>query len=127
MATTTTTTLTRSESAGVTVLRLAGPLTHDTVPSVRPAFDAATQAPARVVVDLSEVPVLTTPGLSLLLTATRRLSEGGGRLVITGTQGIVDDMLRRCRLDVVLDMIRDAGDAFRKAQQGASASGGVVG
>jgi anti-anti-sigma factor len=112
---TTPTTLTRSESAGVTVLRLAGPLTHETVPAVRPAFDAATVGTARVVVDLTEVPVLTTPGLSLLLTATRRLSEGGGRMVITGTHGIVDDMLRRCRLDVVLEIVPDAGEAARKA------------
>jgi anti-anti-sigma factor len=115
---TTTTTLTRSESAGVTTLRLAGPLTHDTVPAVRPAFEAATGGPARVVVDLSDVPLLTTPGLSLLLTATRRLSEGGGRMVITGTRGIVDDMLRRCRLDVVLDITPDAGEAARKALEG---------
>ena len=124
---TTTTTLTRSESAGVTVLRLAGPLTHETVPVVRRAFDAATDGAARVVVDLAEVPVLTTPGLSLLLTATRRLAEGGGRLVVTGTQGIVDDMLRRCRLDVVLEIVPDAGEAARRALEGAAEGGEVVG
>jgi len=128
MPSTTTTTMTRSESEGVTVLRLAGPLTHDTVPAVRPAFDAATDGGARVLVDLTDVPVLTTPGLSLLLTASRRLSEARGRLVLTGTRGIVDDMLRRCRLDVVLDIVPDAGEAIRRAREGgAKKSGGVVG
>src|SRR3954467_9802396 len=128
MATTTTTTLTRSESEGVTVLRLTGPLTHDSVSAVRPAFDAATDGPARVLVDLTDVPILTTPGLSLLLTASRRLAEAGGRLVLTGTRGIVDDMLRRCRLDVVLDIVPDAGEAIRRAREGgAKKSGGVVG
>jgi len=101
----------------VTVLRFAGPLTHDTVPAVRRAFDAATEGPARVVVDLTEVPILTTPGLSLLLTATRRLTEGGGRLVLTGTRGIVDDMLRRFRLDVVLDIVPDAQQAMRRVRE----------
>ena len=86
MAETTTTTLTRSESEGVTILRLTGPLTHETVPSVRRAFEAATNGAARVVVDLTDVPMLTTPGLSLLLTASRRLIEAGGRLVLTGTR-----------------------------------------
>src|SRR5690242_17763844 len=122
---TTTASLTRSESAGVIVLRLIGPLTHETVPGVRRAFDAATDGAARVVVDLADVPVLTTPGLSLLLTATRRLAEGGGRLVITGTQGIVDDMLRRCRLDVVLEMVPDPGEAARKVAERADESHGA--
>jgi hypothetical protein len=36
-------------------------------------------------------------------------------MVITGTHGIVDDMLRRCRLDVVLEIVPDAGEAARKA------------
>jgi len=124
----TTTTLTRSESEGVTILRLTGPLTHETVPSVRRAFEAATDGAARVVVDLTDVPMLTTPGLSLLLTASRRLIEAGGRLVLTGTRGIVDDMLRRCRLDVVLEIVPDAAEATRRAREGGAAqSGGVVG
>jgi anti-anti-sigma factor len=127
MAATTTTTLTRSESEGVTVLRLAGPLTHDTVPLVRPAFEAATDGAARVVVNLTDVPILTTPGLSLLLTASRRLTEAGGRLVLTGTRGIVDDMLRRCRLDVVLDIVPDAAEATRRAREGGAQNGAAVG
>src|SRR4051794_12022801 len=118
MATTTTTTLTRSESEGVTVLRLTGPLTHETVPAVRPAFDAAPDGAARVLVDLTDVLILTPPGLSLLLTASRRLAEAGGRLVLTGTRGIVDDMLRRCRLDVVLAIVPDATEAARRAREG---------
>jgi hypothetical protein len=48
--------------------------------------------------------------------------------VLTGTRGIVDDMLRRCRLDVVLDIVPDAAEAVRRAREGAAKkSGGVVG
>src|SRR3954454_1645212 len=126
LAAMTTSTLTRSESEGVAILRLTGPLTHETVPSVRRAFEAATDGAARVVVDLTDVPILTTPGLSLLLTASRRLAEAGGRLVLTGTRGIVDDMLRRCRLDVVLAIVPDATEAARRAREGGRKSDAAV-
>ena len=122
-------TLTQTETEGVTVLRVEGGLTHDGVGAVGAAFEAATGsrrgrpgAPkalaegARVLIDLSEVPVLTTPGLSLLLVAARQVEKGGGRLVITGTRGLVYDVLRRCRLDAVLNIVQDPQEALRRAQ-----------
>jgi ABC-type transporter Mla MlaB component len=137
-------TLTQTDADGVTLLELSGGLTHDGVIPVTAAFEAATCGqpvpagaapaaaagpfspgaapapcadPGRVVVDLSDVPVLTTPGLSLLLAAARRMQNAGGRLIITGTRGRVEDLLRRCRLDAVLDIVPDPEEALRKARQ----------
>lgn len=109
-------TLTQTESAGVRVLRLDGSLTQDGIASVCFPFEAATQGPVRVVVDLGGVPVLTTPGLSMLISAARRLKEAGGRLVVTRPQDIVADLLRRCRLDAVFDIVADADEAGRVAR-----------
>jgi anti-anti-sigma factor len=138
------TTLTQTDAGGVTLLQVSGGLTHDGVGPISADFEAATGgrpavvgaapaaasgpfrsasapaatgAPGRVVVDLSDVPVLTTPGLSLLLAAARRMQSAGGRLVITGTRGRVDDLLRRCRLDAVLNIVPDADEAIRKARE----------
>ena len=110
-------TLTRNESGGVIVLRLDGPLTHDGVPLVREAFDAATAGPARVVLDLGGVSLITTPGLSLLLNASRRLQDLGGRLVLTGVTPMVDDVFRRCRFDAVLTVLPDRDAALRRAAE----------
>ena len=123
-------TLTQTQTEGVTVLRVEGGLTHDGVGSVGRAFEVATgsrRGPkdagkalppgSRVLIDLTEVPVLTTPGLSLLLVAARQVEKGGGRLGITGTRRLVYDTLRRCRLDSVLNIVLDPQEALRKAQE----------
>ena len=62
-----------------------------------------------------DVPVLTSPGLSLLLAAARD-ADAGGRLVITGLEA-GRDLLRRCRLDAVLNIVPDADEAIRKARE----------
>ena len=110
-------TLTQSEIDGVTVVRLEGGLTQDGVGPVAQQFEAATNGPRRVVVDLSGVPVVTTPGLSLLLVGLRRVSAAGGRLVVTGVQGLVADLLRRCRLDAVFALVPDRDEAIRRAAE----------
>lgn len=103
---------------GVTLLRVDGSLTHEGVVPVVPVFEEATRHVSnRVVVDLSNVPVLTTPGLSMLLATARRLDQGGGRLVVTGAQGPVDDLLRRCRLDAILNLVSDPEVARQRAKE----------
>jgi len=120
--TTRTTTLTQTESDGVTVLRIVGPLTQAGVEPVRAAFDQATAgtpgAPRRLVVDLTDVPMMTTPGVSMLLKAADRVRAAGGRLVVAGARGIVEDLLRRCRLDAVLHAVPDPQEAVRAARNG---------
>jgi len=116
------TTLTQTESDGVTVLRIVGPLTQEGVGPIRAAFDQATAgapgSPRRLVVDLTDVPMMTTPGISMLLKAAGRMRDAGGRLVVAGAQGIVDDLLRRCRLDTVLHAVSDLAAAVRVAREG---------
>ena len=100
----TSTSLDQTESDGVRVVRLSGSLTQKGVTDVGPAFVNATRGAAKVVVDLSGVDVIATTGITMLLVADRELKQGGGRLVIAGTRGIVRDVLLRCRLDKVLTL-----------------------
>jgi anti-anti-sigma factor len=117
-----TTTLNQTESDGVAVLRVVGPLTQEGVEPIREAFDRATGGapgtPRPVVVDLTGVPMMTTPGISMLLKAAGRMRDAGGRLMVTGARGIVDDLLRRCRLDAVLHVVADPDEAVRAAREG---------
>lgn len=110
-------TLQQSASGDVTVLHVIGSLTQDGVERVASPFEAATPGAGRVVVDLSQVPLMTTPGITLLLTAARRSQAAGGRLVLASATRSVDDLLRRCRLDSVLDAAPTLPEALRRVGQ----------
>jgi anti-anti-sigma factor len=110
------TTLEQDELDGVLVLRVNGNLNQQGVDAVEGPFHAAARGPRAVVVDLSRVNVLNTPALAMFLASQRRLSEAGGRLVLAGTRGPVADLLRRCRLDTVLTMTPELGEAIETAR-----------
>lgn len=104
-------TLTETKQDDVTVLHLAGGLTFDGVVPLSRPFEAATRG-GSVVIDLSGVPVVSTPGLSLLLSGLKRVQHHGGRLVLTGSTPGVRDLLRRCRLDRVFTLADDPSAAI---------------
>ncbi len=109
-------TLDRADVDGVRVLRLAGSLTQQGVQSMEPAFEDALPDGARAVVDLREVDLITTPGITLMLAATQRLRRTGGRVVFTAASGVVLDLLHRCRLDEVLELAKSEPEAFERAR-----------
>ena len=104
-------TLIQNESEGVRVLRISGSLNHEGVEPVETPFESATPAGARVVVDLSEVDMMTTPGIAMLIAASKRVEGSAGKFVVTGAKGFVADLLHRCRLDTVLTLVPSAGEA----------------
>jgi anti-anti-sigma factor len=110
-------TLVATETAGVRVLRLKGSLTCEGVEEIGPAFAAEAQGPVRLVVDLADVDMIATPGITMLLTADRALKQAGGRMILTGTRDFVQELLRRCRLDSVWTVVRDPAEAIRQAGQ----------
>jgi anti-sigma B factor antagonist len=97
--------LERSEVDGVTVLRLSGSLTEPGVQRIEQAFCAAARAASRVVVDLSGVDVINTPGIGMILGAARELKLAGGKLAVSGATLMVEQSLRLCRLDMVLPIV----------------------
>ena len=109
-------TLDRADVDGVRVLRLAGSLTQQGVKGMEPSFDEVLPDGARAVVDLGEVDLITTPGITLMLAATQRLRRTGGRVVFTAAKGTVLDLLHRCRLDEVLELAKSEPEAFERAK-----------
>jgi anti-anti-sigma factor len=106
-----------SVNDGVTVLRIAGSLNQPGVDSVESPFCELTGNARRVVVDLSSVDLVNTPAIAMFLGAHRTMKQAGGRLIFTGVRGLVEDLLHRCRLDTVLTIVPDLGEAVEWAKQ----------
>jgi anti-anti-sigma factor len=109
--------LKQKQEQGVTVLRFDGSLTQEEVERIEPEFRAVISRPApKIVVDLSKVDALTTPGISMFVAALRSTAKSGGRIVFTGTKGMIDDLLHRCRLDAIMTIVPKPDDAIDVAR-----------
>lgn len=107
--------LERSDSAGVTVLKLNGSLNAAELADVEKAFHEATHRNgAAVVIDLSNVDFLTTPAISMFLEAARALKDTGGKIVATGPQPRVGEVLKRLRLDSLLPVASTVAEGIKK-------------
>lgn len=105
-------TISEAQVDGVTLLTLEGGLTYEGVVPVSRPFEAATRAGA-VVVNLADVKTVTTPGISLLLSAHQRLGQSGGRLILCQVPPLLKDLLRRCKLDRIFTYATDEQAAFQ--------------
>ena len=105
------------EDGGVTVVKITGSLNQHGVDTVESPFSEVTGLSRRMVVDLSNVDVVNTPAIAMFLGAHRAMKHAGGRLIFTGIQGMVGDILSRCRLDTVLTIVPDMDEAVEWAKQ----------
>lgn len=53
-------------------------------------------------IDLSELNYIDSTGLGVLITIHKRIKEKDGKIVMTGAQGMVEQLFKRTRLDRVL-------------------------
>jgi anti-anti-sigma factor len=117
-------TLETSQVGGVTVVRLSGEMTQSGVSLIHAAFDAAVSSSDGVVIDLSGVTLMTTPGITIILAALDRLREQNRRLIFTGIRGALAELLlTRCRLDLVLTIAPTVDAATAAAKSGSAAPG----
>jgi anti-anti-sigma factor len=107
-----------SQQDGVTVVWLAGEMTQAGVPAIeRDFFSSIDSSAGGVVIDLSGVRLITTPGITTLLTANDRVRERGRKVVFAGLKGSVAEvLLERCRLDLVLTVAPNVDAAVRAAK-----------
>jgi anti-sigma B factor antagonist len=74
---------------GITVVALTGELTYKTAPDVQERILAQAQPDAKMLLDMSGVPYLSSAGLRVLLTVYRAVSGKGGRTLVVG---LADDV-----------------------------------
>ena len=109
--------LEQTEVDGVTVLRLKGSLSQMELADVEKSFhDATHRQGAAVVLDLSNVDFLTTPAISMFLDAAKSLKGTGGRIVATGPQPRVGEVLKRLRLDGLLPVTETIEEGVKRVK-----------
>jgi anti-anti-sigma factor len=101
---------------GIRVLRVSGNLTQEDVADFETQFDQSLPDGSRAVIDLEGVKLITTPGIALIIATTKRLHDTRGRAVFTAPKGRVLDVMRRCRLDEVLELAPDRAKAIEIAK-----------
>ena len=86
-------------------LRLAGELTLNTSPQVRPRFRSCIkQAPEAIIVDLFSVNYIDSAGMATLIEFMRETTGRGGRLLLVGVEGHVAHAMRATRINEVFDI-----------------------
>jgi anti-anti-sigma factor len=95
---------------GVRVLRVAGELDLGNAARVGEALGARPEAPAAVVIELSEVTFMDSTGVRELLEARRLTEESGGRLALLAPSRPVQRVLELSQLIEVFEVITDLDD-----------------
>jgi anti-sigma B factor antagonist/stage II sporulation protein AA (anti-sigma F factor antagonist) len=101
---------------GIRLLRLSGSLTQLGMEALEPAVEKALPDGSRAVIDLGDVDMVTTPGLALLISTTQRLRDTRGRVVFANARVGVLNVLHRCKLDEVIDIVSDRDEAVEMAK-----------
>jgi anti-anti-sigma factor len=109
--------LEQCEVSGVKVLTLKGSLSQAELADVQKSFyDVTSEAEAAVVLDLSNVDYLSTPAIAMFLDVAKTVKATGGRIVATGPQPRVGDVLKRLRLDEILPVTGSVNEGVRRVQ-----------
>jgi anti-anti-sigma factor len=104
------------------VVRLPSELTVDNVESARREILAelsgsgVLDTPVALVMDLSNVIIITTPGLGLILELRRRILSSGGKVILAAASHVVEDVIRRTQLDRVFDVTPTLDEALKRVQ-----------
>ncbi|MEO0649135.1 MAG: STAS domain-containing protein [Planctomycetota bacterium] len=103
---------------GRTELRLHGRLDTSSVLRIEADFDAALADGGDAVVDLTEVELLSSHGIRLLLRAAKNHDRRGLRLVLVAPPVLVDTALKPSYLDRIIDVVPDANEAHARLDNG---------
>jgi anti-anti-sigma factor len=76
-----------------------------------------------MVVDLSGLEFITSAGLRALLMAHRTLADAGGRLIVTGLNGVVKEVFRISKFDSLLTVVEGAAEAVERISRSGGAAG----
>lgn len=74
----------------------------------------ALSANNRLALDLSQVTVLGSMGLGMLVTITKKCKEGGGKMAIFGLNPALTELVKLTKLDKFLTLTKDQASALEK-------------
>ncbi len=92
-----------TDGAGST-LRLAGRLTFNDHAGARAMIGEVVRVrPSRVIIDVSALTFIDSPGVGMLLIAQEELRRIGARVSLTGAQGMVERVFRAMQIEKVFN------------------------
>jgi anti-sigma B factor antagonist len=95
-----------THSDSQTVLTVTGDINMTTSPRMRAALiQAASEQPARLVVDLGGVTYIDSSGIATLVEALQRARREGRQLVLRGLRESIRAVFRLARLDEVFTIV----------------------
>lgn len=77
----------------VTVTLISGELDGNTAPVAQQQVLAVARETARIVLDLTDVPYMSSAGLRMLLSTYRQVTNNGGKIVLVGVANEIKDTM----------------------------------
>lgn len=110
--------VTLSSDDGVAVARLLAPsISQREAPIIEAEIiKAAPGAKWRVVLDFTDVTMLGSMGLGMLITLTKKCQSGGGKMAMHGMSKSLNDLVRLTKLDRLLVIAPDRAAAVAKVK-----------
>lgn len=75
------------------------------------------QTPGSLVLDMANVQIVTSIGLGMLITVSKRCRESSGKLAIFGLRDELLDLIKLTKLDRILTIKRDEAAALKAASR----------
>jgi anti-sigma B factor antagonist/stage II sporulation protein AA (anti-sigma F factor antagonist) len=99
----------------VLVLRIQGRLDAVSSPTAeRKVFESINNGQHRLLLDFSEVDYLSSAGMRMLLSVTKKLKTLSGQLVLCSITSNVMDVLKMSGFDHVLELVQNEEEALKK-------------
>ena len=103
-------------SSNIPIVRLEGKIIGDTVSALKIEIDnQINKSDGRLVLDLSNVPLMDSSALGMIVATLRGLKKENGKLVLLNPQKAVANVLSITRLDSIIEIYKDekkAVDSF---------------
>lgn len=114
----------RDVAGRATVVEVEGEIHVSTAPEFSGMLSAAVDGGrTSLVLDLTSVSFIDSTGLSVLLSASRRVTRAGGRMALVCSNPTVLRLFEITRLDTTLDIHPELGSALSVVQAGGSTAG----
>lgn len=106
----------REETKGdVLILRMSGRLDAISSPNAeRKVFDYINNGQQKLLLDFSGVDYLSSAGMRMLLSVTKKLKTLSGKLILSSVTLNVMDVLKMSGFDHVLELVKTEEDGLRR-------------
>lgn len=107
--------LKEEQRGDVLILRIRGRLDAISAPAAeKKIFESIDKSEYKILIDMSGVNYLSSAGMRMLLSTSKRLRALSGKLYLSGLTVSVLDVLRMSGFDHVLDLFESEEEAFRQ-------------